>query len=261
MTSRAQYAGLTALLVATLVLVAFALRTPAAPTGSGSSVARPTPTSASPSPSVSEASPSEPVAIGEGAKVAFVGDSFAAGAGASGEQARWTTVLSAAHKWSEDNLGRAGTGYLRAGRTENCTPQNCPAYPGLVGQIVADRPALVVITGGGNDLGQDLTQLGAAVTQTVKGIKDGVPGVRVVVTNPWWDMRPYDQRLATYTQAIQKAATDAGAVWVDTAQPVMGKPDLMTADGMQPNDRGHEAIATSVGRGLEQAGLIAKAAQ
>ena len=263
MSPRVQYAGLTALLVATLVLVAFALRMPVAGSGAVTGSTVPPTSTSSPvstlqsfTPGPRAASHSEVATLGEGTRVAFIGDSFTAGAGASSEQARWTTVLSAEHKWSEENFGRAGIGYLRAGRTSDCTAQTCAAYPALVPQVVAGRPALVVITGGANDLGLDLTQLGAAVTQTVKSIKDGVPGVRVVVVNPWWDMRPNDQRLAAYTQAIQRAATDAGATWLDTAQPLMGKSELMTADGMQPNDKGHEAIATSVGRGLAQAGVM-----
>lgn len=258
MSVRLQQAGLVALLVATLALVALALRTPTPPSQMSTRAPATSPSvSAQPE---SSSSPSVPAVIGAGAKVVFLGDSFAAGSGASAPGARWTSILSAENGWNETNLASAQTGYVRAGQTGTCTPASCPPFTGVTAKAVAAAPDLVVISGGANDLGVPTADVAAAVTRTIGEIRAGAPGARVVVINPWWDLRPQDGRLADYATVISRAATEAGATWIDTGQPLAGKRALMVDDGMQPNDQGHRQLAAEVTAALAQAGLIAAGA-
>lgn len=257
MSPRMQHVGLAVLLVATLAVVALALRTPPVPdtsTRAGSSVSTTPP--ASPKPSASPSASS--TTIGPGSTVVFLGDSFAAGTGASKPANRWTTLLSSQQQWKETNLAHAQTGYVQVGSAGSCTPETCPAFPDLVADVVAAKPALVVITGGANDLGRGNSKVADAVTRTITGIMKGVPGVKVAVVNPWWDLREEDPKLAVLSDAIKAAATGAGAVWVDTAQPLVGHPDLMDEDGYQANDKGQLALGGAVLAGLQKAGLVAK---
>ena len=262
MSSRTQNAGLVALLIVTLVVVAYALRTPdpviadpGTPTASRSATATsPAATSAAtPSPMATAGNPF----IGSGESVAFLGDSFAAGTGASTAAKRWTSVVAGEQGWSETNVAHAQTGYTRAGRVGDCTPSTCPAYTGVTAEVVAAKPALVVITGGANDVNADRAALTAAVTKTITDLRAGLPEARIVVTNPWWDMRPVSPKLADYSAAIQSAATAAGAQWVDTGQPLVGQGALMQSDGVQANDAGHAALADAVTKALRTAAVIA----
>lgn len=261
MSPRLQHVGLAVLLVVTLTIVAFALRTPPVPdapaTSSGSSASR-SPASPSPKPSASPSASDAAGPIGPGSSVAFLGDSFTAGTGASSPEARWTTLMSSQQQWTETNLAHAQTGYVQVGRAGDCTPQTCPAFPDLVDQVVKAKPALVVITGGANDIGRGEAKVADAVTRTVKGITQGVKGVRVVVVNPWWDLRPEEPKLAAYSKAIQTAATAAGAIWIDTGQPLTGHPDRMDEDGYQTNDKGELALGAAMLTALQKAGLVAK---
>ena len=142
MTARAQNLTLVAALIIALVLVAYALRKDDGSTSAAS--ASPSPSlslssSASPSPSAS-ASPSESPSESASSsaspsptqlvikKAAFIGDSVAAGAGASTPSKRWTTLLSTANGWTETNVAHAQTGYLRAGSKAPCTADSCPNF-------------------------------------------------------------------------------------------------------------------------------------
>lgn len=280
MSRRTQHLALVAILVVLLGGAAWALRTSGQPPRTGpthsspgaassaTGVASPAPTAtvspaASASPTEAPARPSSaaqiPAAIvGPASRVVFIGDSFTAGAGAATPESRWTTLLATRQKWSETNLAHPQSGYVQTGTTGECTPSTCPAFPDVVSEAVAVKPALVVIAGGANDLGHDKSKVTEAVTRTVGGIRSAAPKAQVVVVNPWWDLRPKDPKLADYTQAIRAAAIAAGAIWADTGQPLLGGPGLLQADGWQATDQGHAALAASVTRALEGAGIIAR---
>lgn len=267
MSSRVQNAGLTALVVLSLVIVGFALRTPAAPVlDSGPATTAPAASSTAQSPQVSASAPTSPApsaspspspsaSIGQGSTVAFLGDSFAAGAGASAPDKRWTTLVSTKNGWAETNLAHAQTGYVQAGSLGTCTPKVCAPFTAVVPKAVAAKPRLVIITGGANDVNQGQSAVAAAVTQTVSELKAGLPDATIVVTNPWWDLRPTNPNLAGYTTTIRTAATNAGAIWAETGQP-LATPALMKDDGVQPNDEGHAALAAAITSALERAGIV-----
>jgi lysophospholipase L1-like esterase len=183
--------------------------------------------------------------------VAVLGDSFAAGSGASTSDTGWVRVMAKERDWQVTNLAAPGVGYARA-------RANAGSYVTRVQAVVAADPALVLITGGANDIGLPPESVSKAVTDTVGGIRAGAPSAVIVIVTPWWDQRPADSRFAAVIDRVKRAATDSGATWLDTGQPLTGRSELLTADGLQPNDQGHRALATTVLEQLAKAGLISR---
>ena len=77
--------------------------------------------------------------------VAFLGDSYSKGIGASSNGKRWTTLVSAAMGWSELNLAEGGSGY-----TTTYLGQKTD-YSIKLEVIAAAQPDIVVVSGGRND--------------------------------------------------------------------------------------------------------------
>lgn len=269
---RWQAAGIIGLALITLLSVSYALRSPspqltpletaspAASAGatSSASIALTATPPASPAPAQAEtsasANPPAPSSVAAGATVAFMGDSFAAGSGASAPALRWTSLLSAQYGWKELNVAHPQTGYLTSGTLGGCTPAVCRPFGQEIPDVVSAQPALVVITGGANDHPRDRASLRAAVAKTLNDLKSGLPGARIAVVNPWWDLRPMNPDLANLTSAIKAEVDSAGATWIDTGQPLQN-PALMQPDGAHPRDAGHQALAAAVKDGLVAAGI------
>lgn len=246
MNDRLENGALAALLVLTLILVGFSLRNqapqasaPAGPRTSASSTATPTP-------SVSATSPSE--------AVVFLGDSVAEGKSATAPAKRWTAIVAAGLGLKEVNLGHARTGYLRTGPEGSCGDTACPNFEGVVAEVAKAKPKAVVITGGGNDSGLPADEFAQAVAGTLADLKKALPEAKIYVVNPWWDLRPVPSSLPAQTSAVQDAATKADVVYLDTKQPLVGKPDLMAAGGTNPNDAGHALLAKTVAEAIAQSG-------
>jgi len=264
--ARRQNAMIVLVLVLILAGVGYALRvqTRSDQVGASSTTAAPSPsTTSSPTPSASSsASPSvspspspSPTAPKTFSKVAFLGDSYAAGTGASSPDKRWTTILSQANHWTETNLAHPQTGYARAGSHDPCTSKTCPAYVDVVPAAIASGADLVIITGGANDLGIDAPTANAAVAKTLADLHAGLPHATIIVVNPWWDMRPANPALATYTSAIKEVSANAGVTFADTGQPLAGQLPRVTEDGIDANDTGQAALAEVVRAALKTAGF------
>lgn len=234
--------GLVALLVLTVVLIAFAMRTPATPTASATQSRVSLSPSATPSPteSVSESPSPTPSPVGPQV-AAFLGDSFAEGKGATTPAKRFTTLLSATKGWTEENLAHAGTGYLRATVANLCAGAPCPNFGGQAAALASLNPAVVVVSGGANDAALPAEQVAAAMTTTLAEISRVAPAAKVFVVNPWWDDRPLPAELTPLSAAISAAATAAGATYVDIGQPLHDTPTLLT--GGEANDQGHARLA------------------
>jgi lysophospholipase L1-like esterase len=236
MNARLQNGALAGLLVLTLVLVGFSLRsrasTPAAPD------AGPAPTSASASPSPTPTPVTGPVV--------FLGDSVAEGRSATSPGKRWTALVAGELALKEVNLGHARTGYLRVGPEGSCGDAACPNFRDSVKAVVAAAPSTVVVTGGGNDTGLGTEEVADAVAATLSGLRKALPNATIYVVNPWWDLREQPDSLDDLTTTVREAAKAAKVTFLDTKQPLVGKPDLMVASGTNPNDRGHAALAKAV---------------
>ncbi|EAP99062.1 hypothetical protein JNB_02800 [Janibacter sp. HTCC2649] len=246
MNDRLENGALAALLVLTLILVGFSLRsrTPeaSAPAGPATS-ASPTAT-ATPSPSTPSTSES----------VVFLGDSVAEGKSATAPAKRWTSIVAAGLGLKEVNLGHARTGYLRKGPEGSCGQTACPNFEGVAAEVAKANPKTIVVTGGGNDSGLPVAEFAQAVSATLADLRKAAPGATIYVVNPWWDLRPVPASLTAQTSEVETAAKKAEVVYLDTRQPLVDKPDLMVAGGTNPNDAGHAALAKAVADAIAQSG-------
>lgn len=242
MNDRLKNGLLAGLLVLTLVLVGFSLRTPAAgsaataaPAGAGEVTGTVTP---SPSPS--------PSPTGASGSVVFLGDSVTEGTSATAPGKRWTALVAAELGLAEVNLGHTRTGYLRRGPASSCGSSACPSFVESVDEVVAAKPSTVVVTGGGNDTPLPADEVAPAVTSTLSALRKALPRARIYVVNPWWDLREVPETLAPLTATVTTAARAADVLFLDTKQPLVGHPELMVDGGTNPNDAGHAALATAV---------------
>jgi len=223
----------------TMVLVAYTLlHTPTVPVADAlpmptvSASAQPTPT-----PPASTTTAPRPV-------VAFLGDSYAAGAGASAPANGWADRVSLQQGWVEKNLSRNLTSYSTAGEPGGTS------YQSRLGALVATGAQIVVVSGGRNDVGVGATQFRADVRATLAGIHAGLPKATIVVVSPIWGNDPAPARLIAVGTIVQAEAARAGATYLDIGEPLAGQATMVGPDGSHPNDAGHAAIAAAVEKAL-----------
>ena len=233
--------ALTLLAPATMVLVAYTLLhaspapvAAALPMPTVSASAQPTPT---PTPSASATTAPQPV-------VAFLGDSYAAGTGASAPSNGWTDRVSQHLGWVEKNLSRTTAGYSTLGEPGETS------YRARMNALVATGAQIVVVSGGRGDVGVGATQFRADVRATLVGIRAGLPNARILVVSPTWGNDPAPARLIAVGAIVRAEAVRARVTYLDIGEPMAGNLALMAVDGWHPNDAGHEAIAAAVEKAL-----------
>ena len=240
-----QLVGLAVLAVITFGVVAYALVPQSAP----SAETRPAATAAV-TPTVTEPPAPKPI-------VAFIGDSYSAGTGATLTENRWTSVLSGDRGWTESNFARGGTGYVTAvGRNAQaaCGLDYCESYLEMVPQIIAAKPDVVIVSGGSNDRG--LSRAVAANVESVFAeLRKGLPDAEIIAINPIWVDGERPAGAGVFGQAVADAATAAGCKSVDIGQPYLGRPDLIADDAVHPNDAGHAELAAVTAAALKAAGI------
>jgi lysophospholipase L1-like esterase len=226
----------------TMILVAFTLHTPSPPVSAALPMATQTTTQPSPAPSAS-ATMSATATAGPQI-VAFLGDSYASGTGASTQSKRWTDLVSLKQGWVEKNLSDNTTSYSTVGAPGSTS------YQTRLGAVVATGAQIVVVSGGRNDVGVAATQFTADVRATFAGIHAGLPRARIIVVSPTWGNDPAPQRLTDLISIVKAEAERAGATYLDIGEPMFGQSSMIGADGWHPNDAGYAAIAAAVERAL-----------
>ncbi len=194
---------------------------------SASSTVASTPTSTSTPPS----SGAKPV-------VAFLGDDWTTGVGATAKGKRFSTLLSQQLNFTERNFGADGTGYAKSTDTEG-------PYSSRVADIVAANPQLVVVTGGRNDSSDDPNTAADQVSRLFAELHSKLPNVTLVAVAPFWGDSDLPPELVTLAKAIKKGVTDAGGTYIDIEDPIHTHPDYMATDADPDND-GYAAIAAAL---------------
>jgi len=182
--------------------------------------------------------------------VAFYGDSYTLGTGASDEAKRWSTIICAQRGWNEYNPSVNGLGFVR----------NRAAYgvdePAL---IVAQHPDIVFITMGLNDnfsYPQLAPQIHRAIIGDLAGLKKQLPDARFIVVEPFWytDERPAS--LAVISRWVRDEAKAIGADYIPGASHwIEHHPEWMASDGLHPNDAGYAHLAVEMDAALTRLGL------
>ena len=216
-----------------------------------------TPSAGSPAP-LSEGAVPTPVptpaptadATGQRQVVAFYGDSFTHGQGASVSGRRWSTLVSDDHDWIEINPSISGLGFVK-NRTRDAID--------IVDTIVAAHPDIVISTMGLNDnsvMPGSAAEVHAAIEADFHALRHRDPRRpphrgRAVLVEP--GSPGSVDRIIGWVRA---AAKEVGADYVPGASHWMdGHPELHEASGGHPNDAGHAMIARRMDAALAKLGL------
>ncbi len=208
----------------------------------------PRPSSAATTSASSTPKPSETLAQYE--TLAYVGDTVGTVeiAVEQGESLTLAGAFAGIYGADAVNLSVAGTGYVAG----NASGED---YVTRADEVVAAAPDLVFVTGGRADAEFAAEDVEAAALELFARLAADLPDATVVVFTPTWDD---DEPTAGYTaarDAIIGAAQASAVTLIDIGEPLVGQPDLVSEDGVTPNDAGLEAIATAMLEGLEGAGL------
>ncbi|MCU1418528.1 MAG: family lipolytic protein [Schumannella sp.] len=189
------------------------------------------------------------ITVPGGPLVAFYGDSYTLGTGASAKDKRWSTIICSARGWNEFNPSVNGLGFVN----------NRTASVDEPAQIIAQNPGIVFVTMGLNDnfsysFARDDIQ--AAIEADFSRLKSGLPGARFIVVEPFWytDVRP--DSLQTIIGWVHDAADEIGADWIpDASHWIEHHPEWMASDGLHPNDDGYAEMARRMDAALTVLGL------
>jgi len=200
------------------------------------------------SPTPDTARPDSP-ATGE--RVAFYGDSYTLGTGASSEDKRWSTIVSKERNWQEFNPSVNGLGFFN-----NRSDFNDGDLPSLV---IDDDPDIVFITMGLNDnFSYDFASdaIREQITTDFTRLATALPDARFIVVEPFWytDMRP--ESLDVISGWVKGAAAAIDADYIAGASRwIEGHPEWMADDGLHPNDDGYAEMAKRMDEELTNLGI------
>ena len=184
-------------------------------------------------------------------RVAFYGDSYTLGTGASDPANRWSTIVSEARDWSEFNPSVNGLGFIN-----NRAAFGSGDLPSL---IIADDPDIVFVTMGLNDnfsFDRAADRIREQITTDLTRLRTELQDARLIVVEPFWytDERPAS--VETIIGWVRDAAAVVGAVYIPGASRwIEGHPEWMASDGLHPNDAGYAEMARRMEAELAALGL------
>jgi lysophospholipase L1-like esterase len=192
--------------------------------------------------------------------VAFIGDSYTAGAGTTAPEKRFTTLVAHTQGWVEVNVGRGGTGYISPvdgdAAQVACGLDHCASYGEMIADAAAQQPEIVVVSGGRNELGKGRSaSYRDGVAKFFADLRAALPDAQILVTSPIWDDDQAPDGLDDIADAVRAGAQAVGGTYLDIGEPLAGRREFVSADGVHPSDDGHAAIAQAVDAALAAAGL------
>lgn len=175
--------------------------------------------------------------------VAFLGDSYTVGSGASSKSNRWTRLVANERDWRELNFGVGGTNYATKSNLENGDP-----YVERVDEVVGANPDIVIVSSAGNSMDTDQQE---AITETFEQLRAGLPDAEIIATSPYTRDWSYPDNLVEFGENIEAAVESVGGKYVEIGHPLEDHPEAMAEDGVHPNDRGYQLIATAIEETLQ----------
>ncbi|MCW2537037.1 MAG: conserved hypothetical secreted protein [Modestobacter sp.] len=197
---------------------------------------------ASAPPPATTGSPSTPSASGTPPVLAVYGDGYAAGNEQGGVgPAGWPALVADQSGASLSLHAVAQAGYASLGVTGE-------DYLDLVAANPVPDAAVTLLFGSRNDRGEDLGTVRTNATQAISAVRANAPGSAVVVIGPAWDDGDVPGDLVEVRNAVQAAAQEAGATFVDplAAGWFADQSGLISGDGISPNDDGHVYLSQQV---------------
>lgn len=182
--------------------------------------------------------------------VAFYGDSYTRGSGATDPSQRWSTRIAEGRAWREINPSLDGLGFVN---------NRAELHADLPGEIIAADPDIVIITMGLNDVfsyeraGDGIRE---QIEQDFERLDDSLPDARIIVVEPFWYTAERPESLEVIIGWVRDAAEDIGAEHIAGASTwIQGREGEMADDGIHPNDAGYEIIAKKMDAALAELGL------
>ena len=172
--------------------------------------------------------------------VAFLGDQYIGGDGATSRPLRWTSIVAADLGWTERDFAFGDTGYSTGGKIKGGTP-----YSARVALVAAAKPSIVIVAGGRYDIqsSNGPTQIKAGVTATFTDLRAALPNATIIAENPLWSASTPPSALALIAADVQQAVTAVGGRYLYIGQPLIGTPGMLASNPADPNDAGYAALA------------------
>ncbi|MCU1412971.1 MAG: hydrolase family protein [Microbacteriaceae bacterium] len=184
----------------------------------------------------------------ERTRVAFYGDSYTLGIGASAPSKRWSSIICAQRGWSEFNPSVNGLGFIR-----NRGSLDVPA------EVIAERPDIVFITMGLNDnFSYDVaaSNIHGQIGFDFRRLRAALPYARFIAVEPFWYTDVLPESVAVISGWVQRAAADIRADYIPGASHwIEHHPEWMAPDRLHPNDAGYTHLAAEMDAALERLGL------
>lgn len=187
---------------------------------------------------------------------AFIGDSYTAGAGST--DGGFVKLVAAEQGWLAKNLGRGGTGFITRENLDpelarkGCGKDYCESYVEMIDAAAKLQPAVVVVSGGRNNASDDPEALHATIDSFFAELRAELPDARLIVTSPLWGSTEPPAILTAMATWERDAAASVDAEFLEIGQPLGGRDELLSDDGVHPNDAGHAAIAEAINSELSQ---------
>lgn len=175
--------------------------------------------------------------------VAFLGDDYTAGVGASTPGNGFATQLGYRLDVNVRIFGVPGADYAR--------PRGHPrrTYASEVPRVVASKLDVVVVSGGRNDLTDSLATFATSARQLFATLHAKLPHAVLAAVAPWWGDSPHPPELRVLDAPIRAAVLAAGGHYLNLPDPLTGHKDWM-ANLADPNDAGYRALAASLAPAL-----------
>lgn len=185
-----------------------------------------------------------------GAKVAFYGDSYTLGTGASSADLRWSSIICAQRNWQEFNPSTNGLGFVN---NRDALGIDEP------GEVIDADPDIVFVTMGLNDAfsyDRAADEIHDAIDADFARLKKALPDARFIVVEPFWYLDDRPESLRTIIGWVEDAAADIDADYIpDASTWIAGHPEWKAADGLHPNDDGYAAMAERMDEALKKLDL------
>lgn len=187
----------------------------------------------------------DPVLPDDAPVVAFYGDSYTLGTGASEPAQRWSSRIAAERGWREFNPSVNGLGFVA---------RRGPAGADLPTAIIDADPDIVFITMGLNDaysFGSPGDEVRDQIDADFARLEAELPSARFIVVEPFWYTEAQPASLRTITDWVRAAAADIGADYIPEASSwIQGREGEMAADGLHPNDAGYDLMTSRMREAL-----------
>ncbi|MDP7704051.1 MULTISPECIES: Rv0518 family GDSL lipase [unclassified Mycobacterium] len=176
--------------------------------------------------------------------VAVIGDSYTTGTDEGGIGPKswtartWRTLTAPGLRIASDVAAEGRAGYGTIG-------DHGSIFQDLTARAVKPEDVLVVFFGSRNDQDVDPVLLAQRVHATFALARRRAPAARFLVVGPPWPTADVPVPVLVIRDVLAGAAWAAGADFVDPIGDrwFVDRPDLIGADGVHPNDAGHEYMA------------------